>query len=342
MDLPVSFNEIWFLLIGVLLTGYACLDGFDLGVGSLHLLTKSDRDRRIFLNAIGPVWDGNEVWLVVGGGALFAAFPKVYASVFSGFYIAFMLFLLALISRAASIEFRSKEPMGWWRQLWDIVFSLSSILASILLGVALGNLAWGIPLTAEGDFAIGFLGLLHPYSLLVGLTTLALFMLHGNIYLLVKTEGDLQTEVRRWFPSVMIFFLICFVVTTLMTLAKVPRMTALIREYPVLGIFSILNLLAIVNLVREVYRERFAQAFFSSCMTIVTLLILFALGTYPNFVYSAGSPEYSLTIFNASSSDKTLTVMLVIVAITLPFVLAYTAYVHWVFRGKVRMEPIGK
>ena len=164
----LDLNTIWFILIGVLFTGYAMLDGFDLGVGALHLFTKNDEERRVMLNAIGPVWDGNEVWLVTGGGALFAAFPNVYATVFSGFYLAFVLLLVALIFRAVAIEFRSKQPMRWWRQMWDIGFSAGSILSSLLIGVAMGNIAWGIPIDDRGEFAGTFWSLLHPYRAAAG------------------------------------------------------------------------------------------------------------------------------------------------------------------------------
>ena len=194
MNFPASLdlNAVWFVLVGVLFTGYALLDGFDLGVGALHLFTKTDEDRRIMLNAIGPVWDGNEVWLVTGGGALFAAFPIVYATVFSGFYFAFMLLLAALIFRAVAIEFRSKQPMRWWRQMWDCGFFGGSVLSGFLIGVAMGNIAWGVPIDARGEFAGTFLGLLHPYALLLGVTTVALFMMHGAIYVVMKTEGSLH------------------------------------------------------------------------------------------------------------------------------------------------------
>src|SRR5512139_3303405 len=161
MTLPPDLNTIWFGLIGVLLTGYAILDGFDLGVGALHLLTTKDEHRRLMINAIGPVWDGNEVWLVTGGGALFAAFPDVYATVFSGFYMAFVLLLVALIFRAVAIEFRSKQPMRWWRQMWDVSFTVASVLSSLLIGVAMGNIAWGVRLDARHEFAGDFWTLLH-------------------------------------------------------------------------------------------------------------------------------------------------------------------------------------
>src|SRR5271157_1701672 len=208
----LDLNTIWFILVGVLLTGYAVLDGFDLGIGALHLFTNKDEERRVMINAIGPVWDGNEVWLVTGGGALFAAFPDVYATVFSGFYLALMLLLASLIFRAVAIEFRSKQPMRWWRQMWDIGFSVGSLLSGLLMGVALGNIAWGVPIDEHGEFAGTFLGLLTPYPVLVGITTVALFMMHGAIYGTMKTEGALHDKLRVWARRGIIFFVICAVI----------------------------------------------------------------------------------------------------------------------------------
>src|ERR1017187_668698 len=219
----LDLNTVWFILIGVLFVGYAMLDGFDLGVGALHLFTKKDEERRVMLNAIGPVYDGNEVWLVTGGGALFAAFPNVYATVFSGFYLAFVLLLVALIFRAVAIEFRSKQPMRWWRQMWDIGFSAGSVLSSLLIGVAMGNIAWGIPLDERGEFTGTFLSLLHPYALLLGVTTVALFMMHGEICELRKTGGTLHDKLRGWIIQCLIFFIICPAVPTMATLLNVPH-----------------------------------------------------------------------------------------------------------------------
>ena len=200
-----DLNTVWFLLVGALLSGYAVLDGFDLGVGTLHLFARTDEQRRIFLNSIGPVWDGNEVWLVTGGGALFAAFPIVYATVFSGFYLAMVLLLVALIFRAVAIEFRSKQPADWWRRGWDRSFSIASTVSSLLMGIAFANVIWGIPIDASGEFAGSLLTLLNPYALLTGLTTVALFAMHGSIYLVLKTDGDVQRMVITWVNRTIIF-----------------------------------------------------------------------------------------------------------------------------------------
>jgi cytochrome bd ubiquinol oxidase subunit II len=333
-----DLNTIWFILVGVLFTGYAMLDGFDLGIGALHLFTKDDTERRTLLNAIGPVWDGNEVWLVTGGGALFAAFPNVYATVFSGFYLAFMLLLAALIFRAVAIEFRSKQPMRWWRQMWDIGFSAGSIVSALLIGVAMGNIAWGIPIDANGEFAGTFLGLLKPYPLLLGVTTVALFMMHGAIYGLMKTEGALHDKLRGWAMNSIIFFVICAAITTMATLLYVPHMAARVRDNPWLFSIALANMLATANIPREFYHGRDWRAFLSSCATMITLMALFGLDQYPNLVFSQPNPENSLTISNAASSPKTLEIMLIIACIGVPLVIAYTICIYWIFRGKVKLD----
>ena len=337
---PLDLNTTWFILIGVLFTGYAMLDGFDLGVGALHLFTKTDEERRIMLNAIGPVWDGNEVWLVTGGGALFAAFPNVYATVFSGFYLAFVLLLVALIFRAVAIEFRSKQPMRWWRQMWDIGFSAGSVLSSLLIGVAMGNIAWGIPLDARSEFAGSFWSLLGPYPLLLGVTTLALFAMHGAIYSLMKTEGELHDRLRGWINNCIIFFIICYATTTMATLLYVPHMAARVRANPWLFSIALVNMLAIANIPREIHHGRDWRAFVSSCVAMIALMGLFGLEMYPNLVLSNPELANSLNIHNAASSQKTLGVMLTIALIGVPVVLAYTVAIYWIFRGKVRLDKM--
>jgi cytochrome d ubiquinol oxidase subunit II len=335
--MPIDLNNTWFLLVGVLLTGYAVLDGFDLGVGALHLLGKKDEHRRVFLNAIGPVWDGNEVWLVTGGGALFAAFPHVYATVFSGFYLAMMLVLLALIFRAVAIEFRSKRPEAAWRRFWDASFSISSIASALLFGVALGNIIWGIPLDERWEYSGTFLALLNPYALLTGVTTGALFMMHGAIYLVLKTEGEVHELVRGWVNNTIIFFVICYVTTTMATLLYVPRMTELIKAQPLLFAIPLLTMLAVANIPREIHLGADGKAFLSSVATMVGLMALVGIGLYPNLV-TATDPTRSLTLYNAASSTGTLRTMLIIAAVGLPLVLAYTVSIYWVFRGKVKLD----
>jgi cytochrome bd ubiquinol oxidase subunit II len=336
----LDLNAVWFVLIGVLFTGYAMLDGFDLGIGALHLFTRDDAERRVMLNAIGPVWDGNEVWLVTGGGALFAAFPNVYATVFSGFFMAFTLLLVALIFRGVAIEFRSKQPMRWWRQMWDVGFSVGSLVSSLLIGVAMGNIAWGIPIDDRGEFAGSFWSLLHPYALLLGITTVALFMMHGAIYALLKTEGSLHEKLRGWINNCVVFFIICYAVTTMATLLYVPHMAARLRANPWLFSIALANMLAIANIPREIHRGNDWRAFLSSCAAMITLMGLFALEMFPNLVLSNPDPSHSLTIYNSASSPMTLGIMLTIAAIGVPIVLAYTTCIYWIFRGKVKMDAM--
>ncbi len=338
MEFTFDLNTIWFFLIGILLIGYSILDGFDLGVGALHLLVKDDTERRIMLNSIGPVWDGNEVWLVTGGGALFAAFPHVYATVFSGFYSAIMLLLFMLIFRAVAIEFRSKRPMRWWRQMWDVAFSIASILIAFLAGVAVGNLITGIPLNANKEFIGSFWSLINPYTVLVGVTTVALFMMHGAIYGVMKTENALHDKLRGWVNNTIIFFVICYITTTMSTLIYYPHMIQHFKEVPALFVLALLNMLAIANIPREILKGKDFFAFLSSCAAIAALLALFAFGVFPNFVIASNNPEFSLNIYNAASSQKTLKIMLIIALIGIPFVLAYTISIYWIFRGKVKLN----
>lgn len=336
----LDLNTIWFILVGVLFTGYAILDGFDLGVGALHLFTKKDEERRLMINAIGPVWDGNEVWLVTGGGALFAAFPNVYATVFSGFYFALVLLLAALIFRGVAIEFRSKQPMRWWRQMWDVSFCVGSILSALLIGVALGNIAWGVPVDERGEFAGTFIGLLTPYPLLVGVTTVAVFMMHGAIYGAMKTEGGLHDKLRVWAMRCIIFFVICAVTLMMATLLYVPHLAVRVRANPWLFSVALVNMLSIANIPREFHHGRDRMAFVSSCVAIITLMTLFALNIYPNILFNPQHPEYSLTIYNAASTPKTLGIMLVIAGIGVPAVIAYTVSIYWIFRGKVKLDRV--
>ena len=335
----MDLNTTWFILLGVLLTGYAVLDGFDLGVGILHpFIPRTDAERRVAMNSIGPLWDGNEVWLVTFGGALFAAFPEAYATIFSGFYTALVLLLFALILRAVSMEFRSKRESRAWRRLWDGAFFAGSALASLLFGVAVGNAMIGIPLDARGDFTGTLADQLGPYALLVGLLVVALFAMHGSIYLYLKTEGDLQARIHGWMWRTFGVFLVLYVLTTAYTLAAVPRATATFESHPWAAIVPVLNVLAIANIPRAIHLGRPGYAFLSSSATILALTFLLAVALFPNLVTSS-TPEAgaSLTIHNAASSEKTLGIMLVIAVLGMPCVLAYTAVIYWTFRGKTRI-----
>ena len=334
----MDLNTVWFILVGVLFTGYAMLDGFDLGVGALQLFNKKDVDRRLCLNAIGPVWDGNEVWLVTGGGALFAAFPEVYATAFSGFYDAFMLLLVALIFRAVAIEFRSKEKSRRWRQSWDIAFSVGSVLSSLLIGVAMGNVVWGVPLDKNYVFTGNFLTLIFPYSVFLGLTVVALFAMHANIYLILKTEGELQEKLRRWSRITIPIYVFGFVVFNVWTLLACDHVTsALQARGPWLFALGALALLAVAAIPREIHKGREWRAFLFSCLQMALLMAMFGISVYPNMIFSSPNVQNSITIYTGSSTQQTLGFMLWVAVIGVPIVLAYTGCVYYIFRGKVKL-----
>lgn len=331
-------NIVWYILFVVIIAGYLIMDGFDLGVGILHpFLAKNDTDRRISLNSIGPVWDGNEVWLVLGGGALFAAFPMVYASLFSGFYTAMMLVLLVLILRTVAIEFRSKRPSARWRAAWDWVFFAASLGIALLLGVAFGNIMGGVALDAHGNIGSTLLELLNPFALLVGITTVFMLATHGAIYLSMKTEGDYQARVKRAVPRLMLIF---FVLNTVLLAAALWLHEFITERYlaqPLLAILPAAAFIAVATGWLMVRRDRTMPAFLLSSVMIAGLLFAAAAGLYPNLLISSLDPAHNLTIFNAASQPNTLTVMLVVAGIGMPFVLLYTAGVYYIFRGKVRL-----
>ena len=334
----MDLNLFWFYLVGAMLVGYAVLDGFDLGVGTMHLiLARTDEQRRILLNAIGPVWDGNEVWLVVFGGALFAAFPEVYATAFSSFYLPFIFLLMALIFRAVAIEARSKMPSKIWRAAWDVAFFAASASSTFLFGVTIGNIIMGIPIDANGVFQGQLSDLLRPYPLLIGAFNLSMFAMHGTIYLNIKTEGELQQRVQRWVWRTIGVFCTMYFLTTIATLQLLPSATQNFHHHPWVWGVVLLNVLAIANIPRSVFHGKDIHAFFSSAVCIGALILLFGIAIFPNMIISSMNHAWNLNIYNAASSQKTLGIMRIIAFIGIPFVLAYTTAVYWVFRGKVKI-----
>ena len=331
----MDLNGTWFLLIWVLLAGYAVLDGFDLGVGVLHLFARNDRDRQINANAVGPVWDGNEVWLLTGVGALFAAFPAAYATVFSGFYLALMLLLLALIVRAVSLEFRSQVDSPGWRRVWDWAFGLGSLIAALLFGVAVGNILRGLPIEGDGSLNVPFLSLLNPYAILVGLISLTMFVMHGAAFLAMKTEGELQRRMARWTTGPWIALVVLYLAATVATFFVSPFLFEGALGDPLFWVFSLLTLVALIFVPVANRAGRFLGAFLASSVTIVSMIGLAAVSLYPRLVPSTVDLASSLTIYNASSTPRTLTVMLIIALMGMPIVIGYTTYVYRVFKGKV-------
>jgi cytochrome d ubiquinol oxidase subunit II len=332
-------NEIWFILFIVIVGGYLILDGFDMGVGILHLVAaRTDGERRALLNSIGPVWDGNEVWLILGGGVLFAIFPFAYASLFSGLYLAFMLVLVVLIFRAVTLEFRSQRPSPRWRTAWDWSFSLSSLVLALLLGVAFGAVISGVPLGADQEIRTNLIELLTPFNLLVGVTTVAMFAMHGSIYLIMKTEDDLQARIKRFLPYLMIGFVVLNTVMVAFSLVLGLPFTDRYLEqlWPI--IFPAAALGAMAAVWYFVQRAAYFFAFVASSLMILLLLVAGGIGMHPNLLISTVDQAYNLTIFNAASEEPTLVVALIIALIGMPFVLLYTAGVYYIFRGKVTVD----
>jgi cytochrome d ubiquinol oxidase subunit II len=333
----MDLNTIWFWLIGMLIIGYAILDGFDFGVGILSLFGRNEHERRIHFNAIGPVWDGNEVWLLTGGGALFAAFPAVYATVFSGFYIALMLLLAALIFRAVSFEFRNKVDSPAWRRAWDWAFGLGSLLPALLFGVAIGNILHGVPIDANGNYLGTFFGLLNPYSIGVGILSLVLFTMHGAIYLAAKSDGDLRNRCPKRASNLWISFVVLYVVITLWTWLASPFLFKYSPGNFLFYIFIIVLLGSIIYLPILLKAGKINRAFLVSSLIITAMLGQMALSLYPRLVPSSIDLHYSLTVYNSSSSPLTLQTMLVIALVGVPIVIAYSVFIHYVFRGKVEI-----
>jgi cytochrome bd ubiquinol oxidase subunit II len=334
----MDLNTTWFLLIGVLFIGYAILDGFDLGVGVLHLFARKSSDRKVYLKAIGPFWDGNEVWLLTGGGALFAAFPIVYATVFSGFYLALYLVLVALIMRAVAIEFRDKMLSPGWQRFWDWTFGIGSLLPAILFGVAVGNVLGGLPIDASGAYTGSFLDLLNPYAVLVGVLSLVMLTLHGALYLVWKTEGEVQAQVRRWVIGTWFVFLLIYLLATLSSIVHAGYLFENLAPNPLFYTLVLLLLVSIFLIPLLTRWEKPLAAFLASCVTIAAIMGVTALSLYPRLAPSSTGLSYSLTVYNASSSPLTLHTMLIIALIGVPLVLVYTIAMFVIFKGKVKGE----
>lgn len=337
--LGIDYPTLWFLVVGGLFSGYAILDGFDFGAGAWHLFFKKEENRRIALNAVGPVWDGNEVWLVIGGGSLFAGFPVLYATLFSSMYLPFILFLMFIIFRAISIEFRGKEEMLWWRKTWDISYSISSIMLAFLLGVVLGNILQGI---AFGEnylyMGSGFFEFLNPFAILTGLTALFLFMAHGASFLLLKTEGKMFDKLTIFLKRGIVLFIISYALTTLYTFFFIPHLSDAFTNNPELFIVPILTFLSVANLPRLASKKQYKMTFLFSSITISLLLIVVAIELYPTLLISTIDPKYNIDIYNAASSEKSLGIMLLFVAIGTPLILGYTFFVYKTFWGKVHLD----
>jgi cytochrome d ubiquinol oxidase subunit II len=341
-------GTIWFVIISIMLAVYVVLDGFDFGAGILHLrVAKTDEERRTVLAAIGPVWDGNEVWLVASGGVLFFSFPKVYAAGFSGFYMPLMMVLWLLILRGLSIDFRSKEENALWRSFWDGTFAFSSVLLAIVLGAALGNVLRGTPVDATGffsgplftDFRTGPQpGALDWYTVLMGILALSILAGHGALYLIWKTAGPVQERsyeiARTAWRAATLFWILSAVATAKVQPLLFRQFFARVWIWPLLLVIPISLFLVFSFLNRK--RER--EAFLASACFILSMLASAAAGLYPNLLVSTLDPHYNLTVYNASASPVGLRFGLVVWSIAILLAVGYFTYLFRSFRGKVSLE----
>lgn len=332
----MDLNSLWFILIAILFTGFFFLEGFDYGVGILvPFLGKNDGERRAIINSIGPFWDGNEVWMLTAGGALFAAFPHWYATLFSGFYLALFLILVALILRGVAFEFRSKDARPAWRNFWDWMLCLGSLLPALLWGVAMANLIRGVPIDAHMQYAGTFFDLLSPYTLLGGLASLLVFILQGALFLTLKTGEDLperarQAGLRAGSTAAVVFLLLVLLSYSQTDISSRP-----------LAAMALWGALATLVLAWWLLRSRrYGGAFVLNGLTIILSTAALFGGLFPRVMVSSLNPEWSLTIYRASSSPYTLKVMTIVALTLVPVVLIYQAWTYWVFRQRVKARDM--
>ncbi|CAB1128822.1 cytochrome bb' ubiquinol oxidase subunit II [Candidatus Hydrogenisulfobacillus filiaventi] len=330
--------DLWFLLLGVLFAGFFFLEGFDYGVGMLlPVAGRTDTDRRVVLNTIGPVWGANEVWLITAGGALFAAFPQWYATMFSGFYLALVLMLVALIVRGVALEYRSKVAAARWRAWWDGLVVFGSLLLALLWGVALSDLLHGLAINAAGNYVGGFLGLLSPYSLFGGLASLAMFALSGALYLDLRTRGPVQDRVRGILPRLGAVTVVLLGLYLLWT----ARLPGVLHHWGPAGIgAAVLGWVALLG-ERGLLVRRPGWAFILQAVAVVLTTAAIFLGLFPRVMVSSLNPAWSLTVTGAASNPYTLGVMTVVALVLVPIALAYQIWAHWLFRAPVqRNSPL--
>lgn len=332
----MELNVLWFILVAVLFTGFFFLEGFDYGVGMLlPFMGKNDVERRIVINTIGPFWDGNEVWMITAGGALFAAFPHVYATMFSGFYMALFLMLVGLILRGVAIEFRSKDESSQWRSGWDWMICIGSTLPALLWGVAVTNLIQGIPINAKMQYVGSFFDLLSPYTLVGGIAFLLVFLFHGALFLTLRIEGELIERARRFAVTIGLFAAVAFLVLVGLTYTNTDLFKSVLASTTLLG-----AVVAFVLGYVLMWMKKFGWAFAMSGLAIVFTTVAFFSGLFPRIIVSSLNPMWNLTIYNASSSAYTLKIMSFAALALVPIVLGYQGWTYWVFRKRVTAKEL--
>ncbi len=332
-----ALQTLWFILIAVLWIGFFFLEGFDFGVGMLMpFLGKKDVERRAIINSIGTTWDGNEVWLLTAGGATFAAFPQWYATMFSGFYLALFLLLVGLIIRGISFEYRSKDPNPRWRNTFDWMIAVGSFVAPLLLGTAFCNLAAGVPIDQNMTYTGNLFTLLNPYGLIGGVTMVAVFLLHGANFLTLKLDGDLRERARAAAKKLYVAAAVMVVVLAITTYIYTDIMTKIGIDPGVIPILTVAVLLATIYFIN---RRMEGWAFAFSGLHIVLTQVAFFMLMFPRVMISSTNPAWNLTIYNASSSPYTLTVMSIVALIFVPIVLAYQGWTYYMFRKRITTHP---
>ena len=330
----------WFIALGALLIGYAILDGFDLGIGAMHfVLGRSDDERRTNLAVIGPFWFGYEVWLLVAGGAMVAAFPRLYAASFSGFYLVLMLVLWLLIGRGSAIEFRSQVADPLWRGFWDFAFCGTSLLLAVLFGAAVGNVVRGVPLDATGNFQGSLALALNPFAILVGLLSAALLAMNGANYLALKTDGDKRAEARRWAARLLPVVAVLAAATSAFAFFVRPDIGANFLHRPLLLVLPLSALASLVVLFLSLRRAEDGRAVVAGAVFLATLMGSAGAGLYPLMLPTLGQTGQGLSIFNAASPHHTLETALAVNVVMMGIVIAYNVYIHRVFRGTVQVAP---
>ncbi len=335
----MEFQIIWFILWGVLWAVYFMLDGFDFGTGMLHnFIAKNESEKKMILNTIGPLWDGNEVWLITAGGATFAAFPTTYALMFSYLYSALLLILFALIFRGVALEFRGKVDASAWRKGWDAAIFMGSSLPALLFGVAFGNIFEGLPMDGAGYHGT-LLTLLNPYGLLTGALFVLLFLVHGSLWLALKTSDDLRQRTEGLAKKLWVILLVAAVSFLVYTYFATHLYTNYLNS-PILLIVPIIAVISLLLVRVFAEKEDYLKAFYSSCLTILTVTFTGIIGLYPNLIPSSISPAHSLTIYNSSSSVYTLKIMTVVALIFVPIVIAYQIWMYRVFRHRTTAQDV--
>lgn len=338
MDLTL-LQHIWYAIFTFSMFAYATLDGLDIGVGCLHLFTSSDKERRLFVNAIGPVWDSNSLWIIILSGVLFAGFPLAFSALFSTMYLPLIALVFGFMLRAAAIEFRSKLESNRWRRLWDRVFAIASYMLSCGLGYVFINLIHGLPINTDGVREGPLVSIFSPESLILCAFTTLMFMLHGALYLNIKLDGEIQIKIQKWIRPIYRLFLVTLILMTITISIIEPKLSTILCQHPWLFAIELIGIIGVIMIPRLVQKRKEGLAFISSTVVILSMILNYTMSTFPNLISSTISPETnSLSISNASATSLTMNILFGIALVGVPFFLMYCGYTYKIFRGKVEIN----